>query len=77
MSWLAHQWPSLGLSVWGFFVFKLAGDKRRVAWAMGLLGQTFWLSYAIWLSQWGLLVGCGIYGSIYVRNWVKWRPAIV
>lgn len=73
--WLSHQWPSIGLSLWGFLVFWLAGNKRRSAWALGLCGQAFWLAYAIWLSQWGLIIGCGIYGTAYTRNWFKWKTA--
>lgn len=77
MRWLAHQAPSIGLSVWGVFVFMLVGNKRRVGWVCGMLGQLFWLSYAIWLSQWGLIIGCVLYGSTYLRNWLKWKPVVV
>lgn len=75
MHWFLHQLPSLGLTLWGAGVFILAGDKRRISWALGLTGQPFWASYAIWLAQWGLLIGCFFYGSVYVRNWLKWKPA--
>ena len=75
VAWLARQWPSLALTLWGMGVFWLAGNKRRAAWALGMLGQLWWASYAIWLRQWGLLIGCAFYGATYARNWVKWRPA--
>lgn len=70
--WMLHQLPSIGLSLWGVLVFKLAGDRRRIGWALGVAGQLFWLAYAIWLHQWGLIIGCGLYGGTYLRNFVKW-----
>lgn len=71
------QLPSLFLTAWGMLVFWLAGDKRRIAWAAGMFGQVFWASYAIWLRQWGLLVGCGFYFGVYLRNWLKWASTAV
>jgi hypothetical protein len=70
-----NQLPSLVLGVWGMGVFWLAGSKRREAWAMGMAGQGLWAAYAVWLDQLGLLVSCGFYFAVYLRNWRKWNPA--
>lgn len=70
---MIDQLPSLGLGLWGVLIFFLAGNKSIWAWRLGLLGQVWWASYAIWLGQLGLLVSCGLYGGIYLRNLLLWR----
>lgn len=74
MRWFIHQLPSLALTLWGAGVFLLAGNKNRVAWLLGIIGQLFWAAYAIWLDQAGLLIGCVFYGAVYIRNWIRWAP---
>lgn len=72
MRWLLGQLPSIGLSLWALLVFKLVGDKRRVGWMLGVIGEVAWLPYAIWIRQYGLMLACAIYGGVYLRNWFKW-----
>lgn len=67
------QLPSLFLGLWGMLIFFLAGNKSIWAWRLGLLGQVWWAAYAIWLGQFGLLVSCGLYGGVYLRNLLLWR----
>lgn len=67
------QLPSLFLGVWGVLIFWLAGNKNVWAWRLGLLGQVWWASYALWLDQYGLLVSCALYGGVYLRNLLLWK----
>lgn len=71
---MIRQLPSLFLGAWGVMIFWLAGNKSRKAWALGLLGQVWWASYALWLGEYGLLISAGLYGTVYVRNWLRWKP---
>lgn len=63
-----------GLSLYALLQFKLVGDKKRLGWALGMLGEVFWLAYAIVFRQYGFVIGAFIYGGIYLRNYLKWRP---
>jgi hypothetical protein len=67
-----RQLPGLWLTVLGIVVVWLAGNKSRTAWSIGIVAQGFWMAYAIWLSQWGLLVGTFVYVAVYARNWRRW-----
>lgn len=72
MRWVLGQLPSFGVCLWGVLLLWIAGDKKRLGWALGILGEAFWVVYAVWLHQWGLILGAVMYAAIYARNFVKW-----
>jgi len=57
----------------------LAGRKSAAGWAIGLGAQVLWIAYAIVTRQWGFIVSAFAYGTVYARNWVRWRrvPKVV
>jgi hypothetical protein len=60
------------LTAVGVFGIWLSGRKSRWGWAVGLGAQFLWLAYAIATQQWGFLVSCVAYGTVYARNFVRW-----
>lgn len=74
MNWTLHQLPSVLLCIWGMTVLLIAGNKARFAWALGFFSEFAWTLYAIWIHQYGLIVGAVFYAIVYVRNWLKWKP---
>lgn len=72
--WLASQWPSFVIAAGGYVTFRLAGDKKRSAWAIGLVMEVAWVAYAVWLRQYGFIVTSVLYAAAYWRNWRKWAP---
>lgn len=64
---------SIVLGAAGVLSLWLAGDKRLSAWIVGLGTQGLWLVYALVTAQYGFLISCAAFVSVYVRNLVKWK----
>lgn len=69
MAW----WWSYLLTAVGVTGLVLSGSKRTVGWAIGLGAQVLWLAYALATSQYGFLLSAFAYGTVYARNWWRWR----
>lgn len=69
MTW----WWSWLLTGVGVTALWLAGSKKRLGWAIGLSGQALWLTYALVTEQYGFVFGALAYGSVYARNFLRWR----
>jgi len=60
------------LSANTLYVMFLAGNKRKYAWLLVLIGQALWLLWIILVQAWGLLpMNMGLW-VIYTRNHLKW-----
>lgn len=59
-----------GVGILGLF---LAGNKRKIGFAIGFFAQFIWLTYAVATRQWGFIPGAFAYGFVYARNWLRWR----
>jgi hypothetical protein len=53
----------------------LAGEKKREAWAVGLVNQLLWLSWIVVMGAWGLLPMNIALWIVYGRNWKRWSEA--
>lgn len=69
MTW----WWSWLLTLVGATGLYLAGRRQKIGWAVGFCAQGLWISYALATDQLGFLVSAGVYGSVYARNWLRWR----
>lgn len=61
------------LSAITIYTMILAGNKRKGAWAVGLLNQFLWLIWIIAMSAWGLLPMNIALWFVYGRNHLKWN----
>lgn len=61
------------LTVVGVFGLYLAGRRSRWGWAVGMAAQVLWFAYALATEQWGFIVSCLAYGSVYAKNFRAWR----
>lgn len=68
-----NQWWSWLLTGVGVTGLYFAGRKNKVGWAIGFAAQSLWILYAVATRQWGFIVSAGAYGSVYARNWLRWR----
>lgn len=60
------------LSANTLYVMFLAGNKRKGAWLLALVGQVFWLVWILLTESWGLLpMNVGLW-IVYGRNHLKW-----
>ena len=60
------------LSAITIYSMLLAGNKRKGAWAVGLVNQLLWLIWIILTSTWGLLPMNIALWLVYGRNYLKW-----
>lgn len=67
------QYWSWVLTAVGVFGLYLAGRKSKAGWAVGFSAQGLWVAYAIATKQWGFIFSALAYGSVYARNWLRWR----
>lgn len=61
------------LSAITIYMFVLAGNKSKYAWAVGLGNQALWLTWIIISSTWGLLPMNLALWFVYARNHFKWN----
>jgi hypothetical protein len=61
------------LSAITIYMFVLAGNKSKHAWAVGLGNQALWLTWIIISSTWGLLPMNMALWFVYARNHFKWN----
>ena len=69
---MSAYWSYL-LTAVGVFGLWLAGRKDRRGWMVGLGAQVLWFAYAISTHQWGFIVSCIAYGSVYAKNAKAWK----
>lgn len=50
-----------------------AGSKKAWGWAIGLGAQVLWIAYAVQTEQYGFIASALAYGTVYFRNFRKWR----
>ena len=60
------------LSTITIYSMLLAGNKKRGAWAVGLVNQALWLIWIILSASWGLLPMNIALWIVYIRNYLKW-----
>lgn len=68
-----NEWWSWILTAAGIAGLLLAGSKRKVGWLLGFCIQPVWLVFAIVTEQYGFILSAVAYGSVYARNWIRWR----
>lgn len=68
--WL--PWLLSAVTIW---MTLLAGNKHRLAWAVGLGNQALWLGWIILSSTWGLIPMNLALWAVYARNHLKWSAA--
>ena len=63
------------LSAITIYMTVLAGNKNRLAWAIGLANQALWLVWIVASASWGLLPMNLALWVVYGRNHLKWNRA--
>lgn len=66
-------WWSWLLTAIGILGLWLAGSNNKVGWMIGLLAQVLWIAYAIVSKQYGFLLSALAYGTVYFRNFKRWK----
>lgn len=61
------------LTIVGVLGLYLAGRKNMYGWAVGFGAQGLWIAYAIATSQWGFIFSALAYGTVYARNYLRWK----
>ena len=64
---------SIALAVIGIVGMHIAGRKSQWGWFIGLSAQILWFIFAIVTNQYGFILSAFAYGTVYGRNWWKWR----
>lgn len=64
---------SIALAVIGIIGMHIAGKKSQWGWFIGLSAQALWIIFAIVTLQYGFILSALAYGTVYGRNWWKWR----
>lgn len=62
-------WLLSAVTIW---MNLLAGNKHRLAWAVGLANQALWLVWIILAEAWGFLPMNAALWAVYARNHLKW-----
>ncbi len=69
---VAWWWSYLLMAV-GVTGLYLSGSKKAYGWLIGLGAQVLWLAYGVSTHQYGFIISCAFYGSVYGRNYLRWR----
>lgn len=66
------MWSYL-LAAVGLAGLYLTGNMKSVGFLVGLAAQVLWVMFAVTTQQWGFIATAVVYGSMYWRNYQKWR----
>lgn len=66
-------WWSWLLTAMGILGLWLAGSNNKKGWMIGLFAQILWISYALVSKQYGFLASAFAYGTVYFRNFKRWK----
>jgi signal transduction histidine kinase len=69
---MVEQYLPWLLSAITIYMTVLAGDKHRLAWAVGLLNQGLWLVWIFAAEAYGLIPMNIALWIVYARNHLKW-----
>ncbi len=69
------QWWSWVLAAIGVAGMYLVGRRKTYGWAVGLLAQTLWITYAVATRQWGFVASAFAYGLVNAQALARWRGA--
>jgi hypothetical protein len=61
------------LSAITIYMTVLAGNKHRMAWAIGLVNQALWLAWILASGNYGLIPMNVALWFVYARNHLKWQ----
>lgn len=64
-----YTWAMSAITI---FTMWFAGDKKKLAWVLGLFNQALWLYFIYDKQSWGLLPMTIAMIIIYSRNLYKW-----
>ena len=67
-----YTWIMSGITI---FTMWFAGDKKKLAWKLGLINQALWLYFIYDKQSWGLLPMTIAMIIIYTRNLYKWSKS--
>jgi len=68
----AWSWLLTAVGVTGLWI---AGSQSKWGWCIGIAAQGLWISYGLATGQYGFIASALVYGSMYVRNFLKWHRA--
>lgn len=60
------------LTAIGILGLWLTTRKSRWGFAIGVLAQVLWFSYAMVTRQYGFVLSASLFGVLYGRGWWKW-----
>ena len=64
---------SISLAAVGILGIYMAGNKSPLGWAVSFGAQLLWVVFAIVTGQLGFILSAVAYGTIYGRNYLRWR----
>lgn len=61
------------LPCFGLFALWAGGNRWHWGWLVGLTGEVLWLAYGIATRQYGFALSALAFGTMYARNYWRWR----
>lgn len=74
-----NHWMSFALAPFGLFGMYIAGKRLAWGWMFSIFTQVLWVTYALAITQYGMIIGSMGYLTVYIKNYRKWRnqPEII
>ena len=63
----------IAASVFTIGAVWLMGSKNKWAPLTGIVGQSIWIWYVLYMSSWGLMPMAVFLLIVYIRNQILWR----
>lgn len=73
MEWYGIDWLATACGLTGIY---LIGGKRRVGFLIMMMASLSWMTVGFMIGSWALILGSGVFFSLHVRGWFKWRRGV-
>lgn len=67
---VALEWFSVSLTC---LSTVLLGDKKRLGWAVAVLGNVCWIAWAVMIDAVGVVFVNLLLAALGIRNWLGWK----
>lgn len=72
MNYYALDWIATSFT---FASMHYVGERNRIGFALGMIGNIFWIGFGLMAHSWGVVVGNVVLFGLNFKGHLRWKKA--